>query len=91
MDSLARKAARRLGVESFDAPVGGPSVVYLHTAIDIAEEYELALASMREALIEALSMLQHSFTPKAKCGQKGTRCAACLLVARAAEVLKGGE
>ena len=50
-DSLARKVAQqRLEIESFDAQVGGPSVVDLQTAIDIAEEYESALAPMREAL-----------------------------------------
>ena len=50
-DQVARKAAQqRLEDESFDAQVGGPLVVYLHTAIDIAEEYESALAPMREAL-----------------------------------------
>ena len=56
-DERARKAANRLEKESFDAQVGGPLVVYLNTAIDIAEEAESKLAPVVEALREAMNLV----------------------------------
>ena len=44
-----------------------------------------------EALRIALPMLQHSFTPKARCGQANTKCNACKLRNRAESVLSKRE